>query len=90
MPADSNRTLDPAVTPELFREWRSPRLGRSNPERVNNPVWEWLITTKLNAYSANQLAVEGDLPQPTINTIVADLRDKLASLENAPCESKPL
>jgi hypothetical protein len=46
--------LDPTVTPELFREWRSPRFGRSNPERMNNPVWEWLIRSKLNAYQANQ------------------------------------
>lgn len=46
--------LDPAVTPELFREWRSPRLGTANPERMNNPVWEWLIRSKLCAYIANQ------------------------------------
>ncbi len=46
--------IDSAVTPELFREWRSPRFGRSNPERMNNPVWEWLIRSKLNAYQANE------------------------------------
>jgi hypothetical protein len=46
--------LDPAVTPELFREWRSPRFGQANPERMNNPVWEWLIRSKLNAYTATK------------------------------------
>ncbi|HEV7924992.1 MAG TPA: hypothetical protein VGR14_06530 [Verrucomicrobiae bacterium] len=50
----SETPLDPAVTPELFREWRSPRFGRSNPERMNNPVWEWLIRSKLNAYLATE------------------------------------
>ena len=38
MPDSQDQPLDPAVTPELFREWRSPRFGRSNPERLNNPV----------------------------------------------------
>jgi len=46
--------LDPLVTPELFREWRSPRFCLSNPERMNNPVWEWLIRSKLSAYQATE------------------------------------
>lgn len=46
--------LDPAVTPDLFREWRSPRFGQSNPERMNNPVWEWLVRSRLNAFMATQ------------------------------------
>ena len=45
---------DPAVTPDLFRQWRTPRFGRRNPERMNNPVWEWLIKSRLSAYAANQ------------------------------------
>ena len=32
--------VDPAVTPELYRQWRAPRRGGANPERMNNPVWE--------------------------------------------------
>lgn len=46
--------MDPAVTPELFREWRSPRYGRTNPERMNNPVWEWLVRARINAYQATE------------------------------------
>lgn len=53
-PADQEAILDSAVTPELFRVWRSPRFGRSNPERMNNSVWEWLVRSKLNAYSATE------------------------------------
>ncbi len=45
---------DPSITRELFLQWRSPRAGRANPERLNNPVWEWLIRSRLNAYSANE------------------------------------
>jgi len=41
-----------AVTAELFRAWRSPRFGRSNPERLNNPVWEWLIESGWSAHAA--------------------------------------
>src|SRR5712691_10149821 len=44
---------DASVTSELFKKWRSPRYGRANPERMNNPVWEWLIRSELTAYSAN-------------------------------------
>jgi hypothetical protein len=36
---------------QQFAEWRSPRFGRLNPERMNNPVWERLIRS--GAYSAN-------------------------------------
>jgi hypothetical protein len=45
---------DASVTPELFKVWRSPRFGRSNPERMNNPVWEWLIRCRVSAYWANK------------------------------------
>lgn len=47
-------SLDPGVTRELFLKWRSPRFGTSNPEQMNNPVWEWLVKSRLNAYQANQ------------------------------------
>ncbi len=46
--------LDPAVTRELFRKWRSPRFGSTNPERMNNPVWEWLVRSELSAFEATQ------------------------------------
>ncbi len=46
--------LDPKVTRELFLTWRSPRFGTSNPERMNNPVWEWLAKSRISAYQANQ------------------------------------
>ncbi|MDO9019449.1 MAG: hypothetical protein Q8S73_23495 [Deltaproteobacteria bacterium] len=43
------------VTPEMFLEWRSPRVGTANPERQSNPVWAWLAgCPELNAWMANQ------------------------------------
>jgi hypothetical protein len=45
---------DSAVTRQLFVKWRSPRFGSANPERMNNPVWEWLVRSKLDAYQATQ------------------------------------
>lgn len=51
---DRDERPGPEVTPELFREWRSPRFGRSNPERLNNPVWQWLVRSGISAYSANK------------------------------------
>lgn len=46
--------LDPSVTRELFVKWRSPRFGTDNPERMNNPIWEWLVKTRINAYLATE------------------------------------
>jgi hypothetical protein len=46
--------LAPSFTRELFCEWRSPRMGDSNPQRMNNPVWDWLIRSRLNAYQASE------------------------------------
>jgi hypothetical protein len=45
---------DPGITPQLFREWRSPRHGNANPERMNNRVWEWLVRSRVNAFQATQ------------------------------------
>ncbi len=50
----ANSKPDASVTPKLFEAWRSPRFGRSNPERMNNPVWEWLVRCRVSAYWANE------------------------------------
>jgi hypothetical protein len=50
----ANSKPDASVTPKLFKDWRSPRFGRSNPERMNNPVWEWLVRCRVSAYWANE------------------------------------
>jgi len=42
--------LDSAMNRKLFRKWRAPRFGQSNPERMNNPVWEWLVRSRKTAY----------------------------------------
>jgi hypothetical protein len=53
----------PEVTPELFRVWRSPRLGAQNPERLTNPVWDWLVRSRVSAYTASQrFGFGGDEP----------------------------
>lgn len=43
------------ISRELFLEWRTPRLGDANPSILTNPVWDWLIRTRMNAYQAAQL-----------------------------------
>jgi len=48
------REPGPLVTPALFAEWRAPRIGTSNPERLTNPVWEWLVQSELSAYAASR------------------------------------
>ena len=44
----------PEISLELFRVWRSPRVGTENPERLTNPVWDWLVRSRVSAYSASQ------------------------------------
>ena len=53
MTIKTNRA-DSVVSQELFLKWRSPRLGSANPERMNNPVWEWLVRSERTAYDATQ------------------------------------
>jgi hypothetical protein len=44
------------VNRDLYLEWRSPRVGQANPERMTNPVWQWLAREpELSAYQANQV-----------------------------------
>lgn len=50
---DAGEAPGPSITPDLFRDWRSPRFGASNPERLNNPVWEWLVSSGWSAYAAS-------------------------------------
>jgi hypothetical protein len=46
-------TLDAsAVSPEVYAAWRAPRFGTANPECMNNPLWEWLVRTRLDPYWA--------------------------------------
>lgn len=42
------------ITQATFSAWRSPAFGNANPQPMNNPLWEWLIETRLDAYSANE------------------------------------
>ncbi|PUA30085.1 MAG: hypothetical protein B0W54_06040 [Cellvibrio sp. 79] len=48
------KLVDYGLSQELFEEWRKPREGTKNPTKANNPVWNWLIKTKLNAWAANR------------------------------------
>ena len=36
-----------------FHDWRNPRRGASNPERMDNPFWHWCVRTRESAYAAN-------------------------------------
>jgi hypothetical protein len=46
-------TLDAsAVSPEVYAAWRAPRFGTANPECMNNPLWEWLVRTRMDPYWA--------------------------------------
>jgi hypothetical protein len=42
------------VTPTLYAQWRNCRRGDSHSVEMNNPVWEWLIRTRISAYTANR------------------------------------
>ena len=57
--------LDPGqfgVTPDLFREWRVPRFGDENPQKLKSKVWEWLVHSRLSGYASNKM-MNGPSPQ---------------------------
>lgn len=45
---------DESIAPEAFRQWRNPRYGTNNPERMDNPFWKWLIKTRNIAHQTNE------------------------------------
>jgi hypothetical protein len=49
-----DRTPPPEVTAELFEQWRLAVRGTLNPQRITNPVWKWLIESRLWPFSASQ------------------------------------
>jgi hypothetical protein len=54
--ADRQRKLEPppAMTPEEFLAWRSPRSVSKGPTRLDNPLWHWLVRTGWSGYRANE------------------------------------
>lgn len=49
--------IDPktyGITTALFNEWRSPRYGDDNPQRVHSIVWEWLFRSRLSGYASTK------------------------------------
>ena len=51
---DPERLDASRITPEAVRPWMAPRCGRTNPELMTNPYWEWLVRTRLSAYHARE------------------------------------
>jgi hypothetical protein len=45
----------PKMSAEEFLSWRSPRAVGLNPTRLDNPLWQWLVRTRWDAYNANNL-----------------------------------
>jgi len=51
-------TIEPqqfGVTPELFRQWRTPRYGNANPQKLTSKVWAWLLHSRLSGYASTQI-----------------------------------
>jgi len=45
----------PGIGEAEFLTWRSPREVSSNPTRLENPLWKWMVRTRWDAYKANEL-----------------------------------
>ncbi|MGC4096864.1 MAG: hypothetical protein QM706_07085 [Nitrospira sp.] len=55
--ADQQRKAEPppAMSRDEFLAWRVVRLGETNPTRLDNPLWHWLVRTRWSAYQANEI-----------------------------------
>ena len=40
---DPDRLDASRISPAIHEGWRAPRRGTANPERMTNPLWEWLV-----------------------------------------------
>lgn len=51
---DSDINPPHEVTKAVFDAWRDARRGKSHPERLDNPYWEWLMRTdEISAFAVN-------------------------------------
>ncbi len=55
---EQGEDLAPEFDLDTFLAWRAPRPGTANPTRMDNPVWTWLVRTRLCGFRANE-AMEG-------------------------------
>lgn len=46
--------FNPDIDRQEFLDWRTPRVGSLNPENMTNPVWDWLIRSRLSGFQANE------------------------------------
>jgi hypothetical protein len=53
-PFSSDAPPPAALTRDVFLEWRSPRRGEFPAQRMNNPLWEWLVLSRWSAWTINQ------------------------------------
>ena len=55
-----------SISREVYLSHRRRRFGASNPERIENPVWQWMLREKLNPWTVREslgLEHEYDLPK---------------------------
>lgn len=45
----AHASLPAEITLADYMQWRAPRFGTQNPERMDNPVWDWRIRANLDA-----------------------------------------
>ena len=69
--------------PEVEHEALPPVDGEYDVHRIR--VGGVVLKYTRSMYSVH-LKVEGELPEPTIDLVTRDLVEKMAILENAPCE----
>ena len=77
---------------ELFPKLYKPsvvheEVSQSKEEYVVHRIKvEAVVVRYVQGMDSIQVTVEGDLPQPILDTLAADLLGKLQKLERAPCE----
>lgn len=61
----SDQIADAEISSAIFQDWRTPRPGRANPERIDSPFWRHQIRTRAPAHAARAFfAVGYDLHDP--------------------------
>lgn len=51
----THASLPAEITLADYMQWRAPRFGTQNPERMNSPVWDWSIRANLDAEDGDMI-----------------------------------
>ena len=48
---------------KAYQQFKHPRFGKTNPDRLSNPYWQWVITHRLSAWQIENIIVDNSVAE---------------------------